>query len=181
MTDETPRVDAHEIIVPLAPTAGEGHRLWVSADFARDLERQLSAAQAKVRELEDKVQQLRYISNVNGDWSMKHANMIARAESAESRIAELTNALADEKKLSTAISRDCNETALERNKLHNRIAELEADAERLVAALEEMTPGMPPPDAPCHKGIVSQARCAHCSRIKRARAAIDAARHKEGA
>ena len=42
----------------------------------------------------------------------------------------------------------------------------------LLEALKEITPNMPPPDAPCHYGIVPQSRCCHCQRIARARAAI---------
>lgn len=44
--------------------------------------------------------------------------------------------------------------------------------DRMVEALEEISPGMPPVDAPCHKDICSQERCAYCSRIAKARAAL---------
>lgn len=43
---------------------------------------------------------------------------------------------------------------------------------RLRAALSELTPSMPPADAPCHQGIVPQPSCAHCQRIARARAIL---------
>jgi hypothetical protein len=51
-----------------------------------------------------------------------------------------------------------------------------AAAPELLEALEEMTPAMPPVDASCHNGICLQAKCAHCGRIARARAAINKAR-----
>lgn len=51
-------------------------------------------------------------------------------------------------------------------------ARLMRAAPDLLAALQEVTPPMPPADAPCHAGIVSQNQCAHCQRIARARAAI---------
>jgi hypothetical protein len=44
----------------------------------------------------------------------------------------------------------------------------------LLEALKELTPPMPPTDAPCHVGLVPQEKCAHCGRIARARAAIKA-------
>ncbi len=47
-SEPTPRTDAEQVIVPLASSAGEGHRLWVSADFARTLERELAEAQIKL-------------------------------------------------------------------------------------------------------------------------------------
>lgn len=51
-------------------------------------------------------------------------------------------------------------------------ARLLAVAPELLEALQEVTPSMPPADAPCHVGIVSQGQCAHCQRIARAHAAI---------
>lgn len=51
-------------------------------------------------------------------------------------------------------------------------ARLIAAAPDLLAALQEVTPSMPPADAPCHAGIVPQNQCAHCQRIARAHAAI---------
>lgn len=51
-------------------------------------------------------------------------------------------------------------------------AHLIAAAPDLLAALQEITPAMPPADAPCHVGIVPQSQCAHCQRIARAHAAI---------
>lgn len=54
--------------------------------------------------------------------------------------------------------------------------ELERENADLREALEEITPGMPPVDAPCHAGIRSQQACGHCSRIAKARAALTKAR-----
>ena len=45
----------------------------------------------------------------------------------------------------------------------------------LLASLREMTPPIPPADAPCHVGLVPQSGCAHCQRIARAHAALAAA------
>jgi hypothetical protein len=47
-----------------------------------------------------------------------------------------------------------------------------APADRLVQALRGITPPMPPADAPCHLGIVTQDECAHCRRIAAARAVL---------
>ena len=55
-------------------------------------------------------------------------------------------------------------------------AQLIATAPRLLSALEDITPPMPPENAPCHVGLVPQSQCAHCTRIANARAAIKAAR-----
>ncbi|GIK39554.1 MAG: hypothetical protein BroJett011_33870 [Chloroflexota bacterium] len=44
--------------------------------------------------------------------------------------------------------------------------------QELLAALEELTPAMPPKDAPCHYGLVPQEECANCQRIAKAHAAI---------
>lgn len=38
----------------------------------------------------------------------------------------------------------------------------------LVSALRDMTPPMPPADAPCHLGSCEQSACAHCQRVARA-------------
>ncbi len=46
----------------------------------------------------------------------------------------------------------------------------------LVAALEKMTPPMPPKNAMCHVGICEQEECGNCSRIARAHAALKLAR-----
>lgn len=35
----------------------------------------------------------------------------------------------------------------------------------LLDALGDLLPAMPPEDAPCHRGICEQSRCAHCQRI----------------
>ncbi len=43
------------------------------------------------------------------------------------------------------------------------------DISELVSALRDLTPQMPPKDAPCHNGIVPQERCAYCQRVARAR------------
>ena len=51
-------------------------------------------------------------------------------------------------------------------------AHLIAASPDLLAALKDMTPPMPPPDAKCHLGIVPQSECAHCKRIAKAHAAI---------
>ena len=56
----------------------------------------------------------------------------------------------------------------------SRIADLESQCDALLEALKELTPPMPPADAPCHVGLVPQEKCAHCGRIARARAAIKA-------
>ena len=55
---------------------------------------------------------------------------------------------------------------------------VEAQRDALLAALKELTPPMPPADAPCHVGLVPQEKCAHCGRIARARAAIKQAEGK---
>jgi len=55
-----------------------------------------------------------------------------------------------------------------------QIADLEAQRDALLEALKEITPSMPPVDAPCHYGIVPQEKCGHCGRIAKARAAIKA-------
>ncbi len=47
----------------------------------------------------------------------------------------------------------------------------------IVEALEDYIPEMPPDDAFCHVGIVSQDECALCSRIKRAREALEQIRN----
>lgn len=51
-------------------------------------------------------------------------------------------------------------------------ARLMRGAPRLRAALEAITPAMPPADAPCHAGIVPQAECAYCRRIAAAHAIL---------
>ena len=56
----------------------------------------------------------------------------------------------------------------------SRIANLESQRDALLEALKDLTPPMPPADAPCHVGLVPQEKCAHCGRIARARAAIKA-------
>jgi hypothetical protein len=60
-----------------------------------------------------------------------------------------------------------------------RTLRAEQQRDELLAALKEITPNMPPPDAPCHYGIVPQSRCCHCQRIARARAAIAKAEGKK--
>ena len=55
-----------------------------------------------------------------------------------------------------------------------RLAAVEAQRDALLEALKEITPSMPPVDAPCHYGIVPQEKCGHCGRIAKARAAIKA-------
>lgn len=76
----------------------------------------------------------------------------ARAERAESDLAEsrasadrlrirverAEAALADEKTLSAAISRDCNDTALERNALAGQLAAVLSELEQMRAALAEL-------------------------------------------
>lgn len=54
------------------------------------------------------------------------------------------------------------------------VPELRAQRDALLEALKEITPSMPPVDAPCHYGIVPQEKCGHCGRIAKARAAIKA-------
>ncbi len=54
------------------------------------------------------------------------------------------------------------------------LARVEAQRDALLEALKEITPSMPPVDAPCHYGIVPQEKCGHCGRIAKARAAIKA-------
>ena len=56
-----------------------------------------------------------------------------------------------------------------------RLSAVEAQRDALLEALKEITPSMPPVDAPCHYGIVPQEKCGHCGRIAKARAAIKAA------
>ena len=51
---------------------------------------------------------------------------------------------------------------------------LTRERDALLEALKEVTPSMPPVDAPCHYGIVPQEKCGHCGRIAKARAAIKA-------
>ena len=58
--------------------------------------------------------------------------------------------------------------------LTEEVATLTAQRDALLEALKELTPPMPPADAPCHVGLVPQEKCAHCGRIARARAAIKA-------
>jgi len=53
-----------------------------------------------------------------------------------------------------------------------RLSAVEAQRDALLEALKEITPSMPPADAPCHYGIVPQEKCGHCGRIAKARAAI---------
>ena len=53
-----------------------------------------------------------------------------------------------------------------------RLHEVEQQRAELLAALKEITPNMPPPDAPCHYGIVPQSSCLRCQRIARSIAAI---------
>ena len=47
--------------------------------------------------------------------------------------------------------------------------------DQLAQALRDLTPPMPPADARCHVGLVSQDECAHCRRIAAAHAALAAA------
>ncbi len=56
--------------------------------------------------------------------------------------------------------------------LTEALLKAEAQRDALLEALKELTPPMPPADAPCHVGLVPQEKCAHCGRIARARAAI---------
>ncbi len=58
------------------------------------------------------------------------------------------------------------------------LARVEAQRDALLEALKEITPSMPPVDAPCHYGIVPQEKCGHCGRIAKARAAIAKAEPK---
>lgn len=58
-----------------------------------------------------------------------------------------------------------HEAAAELRRLHEK-------NKRLLEVLKEITPSMPPADAPCHYGIVPQERCRHCGRIAEAIAAI---------
>lgn len=51
-------------------------------------------------------------------------------------------------------------------------ARLIAAAPELLDSLIEITPPVPPEDAPCHRGMVSQLECGHCQRIMRAHARI---------
>ena len=55
-----------------------------------------------------------------------------------------------------------------------RLSAVEAQRDALLEALKEITPSIPPADAPCHYGIVPQEKCGHCGRIAKARAAIKA-------
>lgn len=60
---------------------------------------------------------------------------------AAERIEQLERELAEEKKLSSAISRDCNDTALQRNKLHSENADLRErlrNAERWMPVSERL-------------------------------------------
>jgi hypothetical protein len=55
-------------------------------------------------------------------------------------------------------------------------ARLIAAAPDMYASLKEMIGyGVPPVDAPCHYGIVTQDKCSYCQRILRAAAAIQKA------
>jgi len=65
--------------------------------------------------------------------------------------------------------------ALNEIELHIDAVTVQRDA--LLAALEEMTPAMPPVNAGCHIGIVPQERCANCQRIARAIAALASVRN----
>jgi len=61
---------------------------WGYADEAGQREWALEHADdlmAEVERLRDKVEQLRMIANVNGDWNVKYAEMEARAEAAEAK------------------------------------------------------------------------------------------------
>lgn len=58
--------------------------------------------------------------------------------------------------------------------LTEALLKAEAQRDALLKALKEITPSMPPVDAPCHYGIVPQEKCGHCGRIAKARAAIKA-------
>lgn len=58
--------------------------------------------------------------------------------------------------------------------LTEALLKAEEQRDALLEALKELTPPMPPADAPCHVGLVPQEKCAHCGRIARARAAIKA-------
>lgn len=58
--------------------------------------------------------------------------------------------------------------------LTEALLKAEAQRDALLEALKEITPSMPPVDAPCHYGIVPQEKCGHCGRIAKARAAIKA-------
>ena len=62
----------------------------------------------------------------------------------------------------------------ERRHTERRLLAVEAQRDALLEALKELTPPMPPADAPCHVGLVPQEKCAHCGRIARARACIKA-------
>lgn len=44
-------------------------------DIAAELARHVAARDAEIQRLQKQVEQLRHISNVNGDWSMKHSNV----------------------------------------------------------------------------------------------------------
>jgi hypothetical protein len=51
-----------------------------------------------------------------------------------------------------------------------------ATVRQLLAALVTVTPPMPPKNAPCHSGVVTQDNCAYCRRVASAHQAIAAAR-----
>ncbi len=78
-------------------------------DFARTLERELSAANQDL-----------------GLTRIALEQKSAQLENCETALQSAHAALADEKKLSAAISRDCNATALERNELMGKLAKAEA-------------------------------------------------------
>jgi hypothetical protein len=86
-------------------------RLFDSENEIAALQSALTAERAAREEVERRLEHLRWISNVNGDWSMKYSNMHERAESAEASLKEAQQQLRSEQTAVQEAQREAYEQA----------------------------------------------------------------------